>query len=416
MNSSSLYFFDLLKLKILYDKIRPFKEERGIYEESILFVFVLCSLICFNISTCHAHDLSIYDYLYDYKICFENGEFIIYSNYNYQESEMMKVINSSNKECIFFNIDSNSKCKTNLFGEINGSYFSYKVNSDIKTYDFKQLKELCNNYFIEIVSKPLETSTIDENNDDFNKYSKNLIVREQKVPYGYIDVQFKFYYSKNNIKNAGLVIVEANSSYVCGSMTNSNNSNYDKKYYQYSQYAHLSVDNFTEWEDSTRDYRTTVVSEIKDFWPVNEPMTQTISSSFSAGATYGYSYNNGFSTSAGLSVGTNNNYGLNIGFNYSKSYTTSLPALSVQRNASDSNIIEWTYDYDKQWIGSRINTTNNAKQYILFEVNGKDCNRTDFVLNYEFEATYAERNGLGFRLGTRELIFSSSKSINSLYL
>lgn len=378
---------------------------------------IITALIC-NCSLCFAQDLSIEEYLSESKSVYESDELIIYSNYGYSEKEMMETISSTEKQCLFFEKSLNPKNDINLYGCIEGICFSYKLNYDEDSvYDFQELKKYCNEYFLFALNKSKSSYVCDVNlNSDFKKYSKSLIVREQKVPYGYIDVDFNFYYSNKCSNNTGLVLVETSSSFVCGNMAAMNNSKFDKSYYQHSQYAHLSVDKYKEWDDSTRDYRTTLTPVVKDYWPVNKPMAQTISSSFNLGFNYGYSYNNGFSTSDGLSITDGKNIGTNIGLGYTKSYTDTLPALSVQKNAENYEIIEWTYSYDQSHHAAKINSTNNSSQYLLFEVNGNSCFRTDFVLNYEFDAIYAQRNDWGFKLGTRELKFSNTKEIGSYYL
>lgn len=383
-----------------------------------LCLAVIMTALIFNFSLCFAQELNIEDYLSESKSICENKDLIVYSNYGYTEKEMVEIVNSSDKQCLFFEKDINPINGYNLFGAIDNICFSYKMNYDeTTTYDFDTLKKDCNDYFLYVLSASRTNNICDTDiNSDFVKYSKTILIREKNIPYGYIDVEFKFYYSKSFINNTGLVLVESKSSFVCGNMAASNNSEFDKSYYQYSQYAHLSVDKYQEWDDSTRDYRTTLTPVIKDYWPVNKPMAQTISSSFNLGLKYGYSYNNGFSTSDGISIGNGYNNGTNIGFTYNKSYTDTLPSLSVQRNADNYNVIEWTYSYDESKKAEKINSTNNACQYLLFEVNGNSCFRTDFVLNYEFDAIYAQRNDRGYKLGTRELKFSNTKQIGNYYL
>lgn len=381
-------------------------------------IAVTITVLIFNCSLCFAEDLNIIDYLNENKSIYEDESQIIYSNYAYDEKQMFQIMNSTDKQCLFFEKNINPSNGSNLFGMIDGICFSYKSNYDEDSiYDIEELKQNCNDYYLYVLDNSRRVDSCDANiGNDFTKYSKTIFIREQNVPYGYIDVEFKFYYSNKYHNTSGLVLVESKSSFVCGAMASANNSKFDKSYYQYSQYSHLTVDKYKEWDDSTRDYRTTLTPVIKDYWPVNKPMAQTISSSFNIGFNYGYSYNNGFSTNDGFSIDSGNNNGINIGFGYSKSYTDTLPALSVQRNADDYNMIEWTYSYDQSTHAVNISSTNNASQYLLFEVNGNSCSRTDFVLNYEYDAIFAQRNGWGFKLGTRELKFSGSKDINEYYL
>ena len=383
-----------------------------------LCLAVILTTLIFNFSLCFARDLNIEDCLSENKSIYENNDLIVYSNYGYTEKEMIEIIDSSDKQCLFFEKDINPLNGCNLFGAIDNICFSYKMNYDESTtYDFDTLKKDCNDYFLYVLSASRTNNACDTDiNNDFVEYTKTILIREKNVPYGYIDVEFKFYYSKKFINNTGLVLLESKSSFVCGNIAAANNGKYDKTYYQYSQYAHLSIDQYKEWDDSTKDYRTTLTPVIKDYWPVNKPMAQTISSSFNLGLNYGYSYNNGFSTSDGISIGNGYNNGTSIGFAYNKSYSDTLPSLSVQRNADNYNVIEWTYSYNKSNWGAKINSTNNACQYLLFEINGNSCFRTDFALNYEFDAIYAQRNDLGFKLGTRELKFSNTKQIGSYYL
>lgn len=180
-----------------------------------MFGSYLTTLI-FNFSLCFARDLNIEDCLSENKSIYENNDLIVYSNYGYTEKEMIEIIDSSDKQCLFFEKDINPLNGCNLFGAIDNICFSYKMNYDESTtYDFDTLKKDCNDYFLYVLS---------------------------------------------------------------------------------------------------------------------------------------------------------------------------------------------------------ASRTNNACQYLLFEINGNSCFRTDFALNYEFDAIYAQRNDLGFKLGTRELKFSNTKQIGSYYL
>lgn len=121
----------------------------------------------------------------------------------------------------------------------------------------------------------------------------------------------------------------------------------------------------------------------KDAYPVNQPGTITISSSYSKNLTFGRSTSIGFSFGDGLSVEEGGSVSQSIAYSYSKSYTTTEPALTAQKDPDNQNKYSWLYIYN-----TRRRETNHLDTGYIFEMNNKNHDLLEgdvaIVIDYSF--------------------------------
>lgn len=150
------------------------------------------------------------------------------------------------------------------------------------------------------------------------------------APYGYVVSRIAFSEYEANNQNS-LFIAKVISTFVPGCVANSNGlKNYTKNSYIFGGYTHITLEQAYDRNDEINGIRYGATPYFKDYWPVNNPTTVTISSSTQQGVSYGLSTKDGFSI------------GGNISYGYSKSITTTEPQVSAQL-APNLKEAQWAY-------------------------------------------------------------------------
>lgn len=219
-------------------------------------------------------------------------------------------------------------------------YLVKNENSDDENYLFNGIKnylimyknEICKNYYNEIddavicFNSSVPTTFID------SVATANFTTDFPKK--GYITSRIAVSEYRAN-SNSSIFIIKVISSFVPGYVAKENGANYDP-WRNDNGYVHITVG---QAMDRNEEYyygiRYGAIPYLKDYWPLNQPSTVTISSSFDAGLTLGYSQNNGFGVDLDL-----------ISYGYSKAITYSNPTVNAQLS-SDLKTAQWSYVYDK---------------------------------------------------------------------
>lgn len=213
--------------------------------------------------------------------------------------------------------------------------------------------------------------------------------REMKKPYGYIDCDYDVKKFRAN-EVSSLYVIESNFAFTPGLVAKNNGSQGFDGWYNKAGYIHSKAVQATN-DVGYNQVRHGGTPIFKDAYPVNNPGTISITSSYSIGLNLGYSFKNGFSVD-NVSSETQRDVGVNTTYGYSKTYSTSEPALSTQKNAYDPQIYEWLYTYSSPRI-----ETNHLKTGYLFEMNNRnhDMLEGDLGVSFDYEMTVSN-NGFWF--------------------
>ncbi len=340
------------------------------------------------------------------------GEILIYGNYkNFNVMELKQMLKNPNKIFIFYDLflDDNENINLEIlknhaviyYYKNNTPYVSTLQSSSTST---QMLKEEITSFIRDKVKNILEdktkmqVSTHTSNETFLPLYSGDF--RKINKPYGYIDGIYNVKkYRANDISS--LYLVETHVSFTPGSQATSNGSSGYGKWYNYNGYVHLKA----EPAQNDVGYGQTRYGGIpifKDAYPVNQPGQISISSTYNIGFNFGYSFKNGFSLD---NISSEKDYtaGLNISYSYNKTYTTSEPALSAQRNAEDDQTYEWRYSYKDP-----RNETHHLYIGYMFEMNNKGHQlfEGDSAIRYNFKMTVND---------DAPLIFDKSRSFETFY-
>ena len=234
--------------------------------------------------------------------------------------------------------------------EINLPYDLFVVvKNDGKTFNYEyRMAELNEDDLLENIKIYLRRN----NNEILNAYNQTYIIATASInssvpttfidavatanitvdfaPYGYIVSRIAFSEYEANNQNS-LFIAKVISTFVPGCVANSNGlKNYTKNSYIFGGYTHITLEQAYDRNDEINGIRYGATPYFKDYWPVNNPTTITISSSTQEGFSYGLSTKDGFSI------------GGNISYGYSKSITMTEPQVSAQL-APNLKEAQWAY-------------------------------------------------------------------------
>lgn len=319
---------------------------------------------------------------------YEDSNYVIYGNYNdFNLDEFYEVIKDNSRIAIFYdiNIEDNIdkeyelfKNNVSIFYTINNvlSIHTMQSTSDVYTLIFNEISDFVNEKLEQINNKK-ETRSITDNLVFTTLYSSSF--RKIHKPYGYVDCDYVVKkYRTNDISS--LYIIESHMYFTPGKVANDNGDNTYENYYNKSGFMRLKAMEAEKvvGNDQTRYGGTPV---FKDAYPVNNPGTITIGSTYSSGVTMGYSFTNGFSSDS-IEVTIGSDMGANIVYSYSKMYTNTEPALTTQKNSNDSQQYEWVYKYNV----ARDETNHLITGYV-FEMNnrGHDLEEGDVMFRYNYK-------------------------------
>lgn len=408
-------------------------------------ILILCSVLSmyllFSGIVLHASQFypDIEPFITDEKnLIIEQSNLKMYVNYSsYTKENLEQDLNELDRKfLVFFNMV-NTNNSVGYPEDLNHNLTIYyltdvlnKFTIDCETIIYTEIVEECINFYREKI-KELSSSnslvmTLAEQEETFKLFYRGS-ERKTYVPYGYIDFDYELFQYITGY-DSNLFLIKSHSSFVCGAMARQNgNSSYSENYYQYGDTVHIGAFQAKDYDESTMSNRMGGIPVLKDYWPENKPATCTITSSYQAGLNLGYSYTNGYSTSPEIKIENSMSVGANIGFAYSKSYTDTMPSLSVQKSSLDKSIVEWTYTYDQSnpnpwssFVGGNPSLnwkpTCNAYQYYLFEMDSKEMYYRDYKLQYKLFGEFAERNSLGFKLGTRATSLEGTIEVYKKYI
>ena len=352
----------------------------------------------------------------------EEANYVIYGNYtDFDSSLLHSLINNENNICIFYDLDLSNNVSDNLeilrnnvviYYYSNGipyvhSYTSNETNTQLLMNDITS-------YVNEIFSKKLHNDTSVSTPDSFLRFSPYTTgsetfepiyagsFRETSKPAGYIDCDFVVRkYRANDISS--LYLIEAEVSFVPGQIARDMGDWTYASWYNNAGYIKIKATEATN-EVGYGQVRHGGTPVFKDAYPVNNPGTISINSSYSAGINLGTSTNLGFSTT-GANVGGGTSSSLDISYSYSKTYTNQEPALSAQKDSSDMEKYTWLYSY----TDSR-NEANNLQVGYMFEMNnsGHDLLEGDLAVRFEYQMTV----GNGWQIFEQFQTFNGSKFYN----
>ena len=319
----------------------------------------------------------------------EEGNLIINGNYSsFDYDELKEITSDPEKICIFYdvNLADNTNDTYNVttnnavvYYYQNGVPFmhSYKSNSD----DVVTLKRNIETFVNEKISlAAVSIATYNTRSVDTSIFTDlySGSFRTEEAPYGYIDCDYVVKkYQANTVSS--LYIIESHMYFTPGAVAKANGSSaYSSTWKNKSGYMHLGASQ--AMAEVGYDYRYGGTPVFKDAYPVNQPGTLSISSTYSAGINLGYSFTNGFNLD-GLYVEGSDTIGANIAYSYSKTYTNQEPALSAQKNADDPQIFEWSYTYNTE-----RSETNHLFTGYMFEMNnsGHNLREGDVAFRYDY--------------------------------
>lgn len=242
--------------------------------------------------------------------------------------------------------------KTNILNK-----FSYKSNNENSLIVMSE----CNSYFMEkaeeLYQEKIELYSLPSVLVETSAFVPYYMAQERFSNYdGYVDVQYEVNMLKDVTSVSDLVLVNCDVDFVCGAMAKEANPNanyYKRKMHGAGSTSFVKV--FTEpayeTEPDEKEYLIYGGEHVvKDFWPLSSPESITLTSSFESSTNIGYSSKNGLSINSQIVT------------SYSKTYTTSNPGLSVQKNYNHVRGVEWIYIY---YVATQ--TTFNARNGYLFE-------------------------------------------------
>ena len=204
-----------------------------------------------------------------------------------------------------------------------------KLLSNIKKFVARYVDEMS-------VTSYVTTPSAVNSNDIPTTFTSTIIDREYVANFddaGYITYHIGVTRYIANSQSI-LYIVTVNNSFVPGIVANQNGDTSYKKFKNLDGYVHMTVEQaYDRNEEYYYGIRYGTVPYKKDYWPINQPVTVTITSSVQKGLTLGFSFENGFSTSGDVNMNVGVNLGSNISYGYSKALTQNDPFFSAQVSA-----------------------------------------------------------------------------------
>lgn len=326
------------------------------------------------------------------------GNYIIYGNYNDFSSELYhSSIQDKDKICIFYDLNLSDNVNTNLEILRNNVVVHYYKNDIpcINSYisnstDTQSLIEDVDNYVNEIIleineesNSPLRSFDYQVINSDGGTFEPlySGSFRKDEQPYGYIDCDYVIRkYRANDISS--LYLVESHISFTPGKIANGlGYANYDD-WLNSSGYIKIKAIPATH-EVGYGQIRYGGTPVFKDAYPVNSPSIVTIASSYSGGINLGYSTSTGFSL-YDINIEGGSSTGANISYSYNKAYQLQDPALSAQKDPSDTEKYTWIYTYEDP-----KNETNHLQLGYMYEMNneGHDLFEGNIALRFDYQMT-----------------------------
>lgn len=216
-------------------------------------------------------------------------------------------------------------------------------------------------------------------------------------PYGriYYDVTLFEYAS---FDTTSLFLAEITQEFIPGKVCDTNNEiGYNRDYLVYDGYTHVKTSqNVADLGNDEWIYGSTSI--LKDAFPVIQPSTVTITSSYEEGQTFGFSVGVLFSLTEGIGADGEAYYDYSNSGTYTKSYTDTEPALSTQ-HGTDANEFQWTYLYET------LQAKNNyMKLGYMFEANrynndGRDIYRKfDMTIEKNVKFVTTDHLNIGYNI------------------
>ena len=330
------------------------------------YVFVISSLLALgakNYSTVKIEDLS------------NNDVVIIEKSNDVSSIDQLKSYNP-NKNIFFFDYDKkiDDQYAAVYFDKVSNSLSFLETESTNKDEITKEFFE----FFNENVKNKNKNNLIKAKSSNSYFVTKDLKFTKNVKPYGRFFYDFKSsVYQFSDV--ASLIYVELKQQFVCGAMITLNGESGYGDYYNCGGYTHaLASQNVSDVGYNKLRYGGVPI--IKDAFPVSEPCSVTINSTYQTSTTTGVSAEIGLSTEKGLEIGGSASRSYTTLISYSKSYTDTEPSLSTQYG-SRNNEFQWTYGYTKSET-----KTNYMKLGYLFELNNyQDGSYVGNVFNFLIE-------------------------------
>ncbi len=266
------------------------------------------------------------------------------------------------------------------------SAYEYSEQLDVSS---SKLAHGIRNFAIRYIDKtqlaaPAAAPAATNDSDIPQTFVNSIVDREYVVNFddvGYITYHIGVTRYVANSKSI-LYIVTVNNAFVPGIVANQNGDTSYKKFKNLDGYVHMTVEQaYDRNEEYYYGIRYGTVPYKKDYWPINQPLTVTITSSVQLGLTLGYSFSNGFSTSGEINGSAGINMGANISYGYSKALTQNDPFFSAQVSANNLNECQWNYTCD-----TSQNRTCHLQTNYMFEMANerKDMFIGDFRLKLDY--------------------------------
>lgn len=331
----------------------------------------------------------------------EHGNYIVYGNYlDFDSSLLYSLTHDKSKVCIFYDLDiSDNISNHHEIMRNNAVVYYYKENvpyihSYVSNSTDTQLLDDINNYVNEVLSKMNDEDCLINTQSDFLRFSPYTTGNEvfeilhagsfryEEKPYGYIDCNYNVRkYRANDVSS--LYLVEARIFFTPGKIAHDlGNSEYGN-WHNLSGFVKLKALRASN-EVGINQVRYGGTPVYKDAYPVNTPGNITIASSYSQGINLGVSGTVGFSFEDIVNGGIGGNSSGNIVYAYNKTYQTTEPALSAQKDPDDVEKFTWVYNYSDP-----KGETNNFQLGYMFEMNnsGHDLLEGDLALQFEYQMT-----------------------------
>ncbi len=161
--------------------------------------------------------------------------------------------------------------------------------------------------------------------------------------YGYYGVQiYSTPFAKNSVVNSRLFLIHTIVDFTPGYAAYKNDEkDFLSNSYLKSGYLHLS---FFEYEDEDRLARSSSFY-LKDMFPRSSSIKKTITSSVGNEYTLSNGFESGVNLDGDITLKGNRSQGLAVSFGSSYSFSTDEPELSAQMSPSNSDQLQWSFEY-----------------------------------------------------------------------
>lgn len=301
--------------------------------KKFLCAFLVISFLWTNHTTLKVeasndYNVNLENYIIDdeYQIV-ENNLAVFGNQQNFSQKDFLNVVDlGGDKIYLNYRTDYEINLPYDLFVIVknDGKTFNYEyrmaeLNEDDLLENIKIYLRRNNNEILNVYNQTYNIATANINSSvptTFIDAVANTNITVDFAPYGYIVSRIAFSEYEANNQNS-LFIAKVISTFVPGYVASNNGlSNYEK-YNNKSGYIHITLEQACDRNDEINGIRYGATPYFKDYWPLNNPTTVTISSSTQQGVSYGLSTKDGFSI------------GGNISYGYSKSITTTEPQVSA---------------------------------------------------------------------------------------